>query len=60
MKTFFFGDHLKNLAKTARPFLFIGLALQLLSFFDLFDCPGFPSEKYGKIIIYLKIVLVYT
>ena len=46
MKTFFWGgDHLKNLAKnTRRPFL---TGLQF-SFFDLSDCPGFLSKKYGK------------
>ena len=41
---FFFGNHLKNLAKTTWPFL---TGFQF-SFLYLFDCPGFLSKKYCK------------
>ena len=45
MKTFFFRDHLKNLAKTTRrPFL-AGLKF---SFLVLFDRLGFLSKIYAK------------
>ena len=61
---FFFGDQLKNLAKTSQRPFFTGL---LFSFLYLFNCPGFLSKKYGKSnynilenwqYLYLKIIII--
>ena len=46
MKIFFFLSSPKNLAKTNQnPFFYRSSAVER---FDLFDCPGFLSKKYGK------------